>query len=122
MVLLFLGTVLCCGPVFAAGSGNHSHGHQEAGASKDNNVIVQKDSKDGIDAYLEFCDFERISTSESKEFIVKCHVRAFLKDAETGQYLLPPRLALRATIAMISSVKQWFCFLSRETVCRQRFL
>jgi hypothetical protein len=58
MVALILGTVLCCVPVCASGSGSHSHGHQEAGAGEDNAVIVHKDSKDGIDAYLEFCDFD----------------------------------------------------------------
>jgi hypothetical protein len=98
MVALILGTVLCCVPVCASGSGSHSHGHQEAGAGEDNAVIVHKDSKDGIDAYLEFCDFDGGSNSQSKGFIVKCNVRAFLKNAETGQYLTPSKLVLRATI------------------------
>ena len=97
-IVLILGTVLCCVPVFAAGSGNHSHDHQEAEAGKDNDVIAYKSSKDGIDAYLEFCDFEGSAGTESKVFFVKCHVRAFLKDAETGQYLTPSKLMLRATI------------------------
>ena len=98
IVVLILGTVLCCVPVFAAGSGNHSHGHQEVKVGQDKNVITHKDSKDGIDAYLEFCDFEGSAGTESKEFIIKCHVRAFLKNAETGQYLTPSKLVLRATI------------------------
>ena len=98
MGFLILGTVLCCVPVFAAGSGNHSHGHQEAEVGDDNDVIAHKDSKDGIDAYLEFRDFEGSAGTESKEFIVKCKVQAFLKNADNGQYMNPSKLVLRATI------------------------
>ena len=98
IIVTVLGAVLFCVPVFASGGGSHSHDHQEVEAGQDNNVIAYKDSQGGIDAYIEFSDFEGSAGTEAAVFFVKCQVRAFLKDAETGQYLTPSKLALRATI------------------------
>jgi nitrite reductase/ring-hydroxylating ferredoxin subunit len=82
----------------ASGSGNHSHGHQPVEKSLGNDAVTYKDSKDGVDAYLEFCDFKGFAGKEAKEFVVKCNTRAYLKDSKTGAALEPSKLLLRATI------------------------
>ena len=83
---------------FASGTGNHSHGHHSVEKGSDSEASTYKDSKDGVDAYLEFRDFKDSTNSSDKEFLVKCHVRAYLRDSETGDSLLPSKLILRATI------------------------
>jgi hypothetical protein len=98
ILVLVSGAVLFGTPVYASGSGSHSHDHQEVKAGQDNNAIIYKDSQGGIDAYIEFFDFDGNIGTEVTTFFVKCKVQAFLKDAETGQHLNPSRLALRATI------------------------
>lgn len=97
-VVVLVSAVLFSVPVLASGSGHHSHEPEVTKVASDANVITYKDSKDGIDAYLEFCDFVSSKESASKGFVVKCHVKAFLKNAETGHYVTPTKLALRATV------------------------
>lgn len=96
--------VLCLGIVFipfsfahASGSGKHSHDHHAVDKSSDNAAIVYRDSKDGVDAYLEFCDFKNVADNGDKGFLVKCHARAYFRDSKTGENLQPAKLLLRAT-------------------------
>ena len=97
-ILLSLSALLLGAQDFASGSGHHSHGDQDLQVTTEANIVTYQDSKDGIDAYLEFSDFEAHGGGDSKGFIVKCQVRAFIKDSKAGVYMTPSKMALRATI------------------------
>ena len=82
--------------LFASGSGHHSHGHDESAVSSGEN-ITHKETRDGVDAYLEFSKPEKRTETPSGDFFSKCLVKASLKDSKTGKSLKPTRLVLRAT-------------------------
>lgn len=83
--------------VCASGSGSHSHDHHAAQKGSDNEAITYKDSKDGVDAYLEFCDLRDLAGNGRKDFLLKCHAKAYLRDSRTGENLQPSKIVLRAT-------------------------
>lgn len=88
---------LASGVVSASGGGGHSHDHHAVQKSADETTITYKDSNDGVEAFLEFCAVND-STRESKNgFFVKCHAKAYLRDAKTGEPITPSKLVLRAT-------------------------
>lgn len=102
---IFFLTALCLGfllyassPLFASGSGQHSHDHPSAHKSSQDSIIRYHDSKDGIDAYLEFHDIELLTGDDPNSFLAKCLVGASLKDAQSGEKLQPSKIVLRATL------------------------
>jgi hypothetical protein len=105
MKSLVMRTVLCVfigflgsGYVSASGSGNYSHDHNAVEKSPDSEAITYKDSRDGIDAYLEFYDFKELTGSNDKGFLAKSRAKAYLRDSVTGDNLRLSKLVLRATI------------------------
>lgn len=97
-VLCFFVALLGSSYVYASGTGKHAHGHHAVEKGSDGEVVTYKDTKDGVDAYLQLCDFKDLTSRSDKGFLVKCHAKAYLSDSETGDSLQPSKLILRATI------------------------
>ncbi len=86
---------LLCVETFAAGSGSHSHGHQEVENAA--NIVTYVDSKDGVEAYLEVCDRKLPEKGKWTGFVVKCDLRAYFKDTSTGEIISVAKVAIRST-------------------------
>lgn len=90
---LLIFSVFSIATSLASGAG-HSHGHH----STDSDYAVYKDSQGGIDAYLEIRDVKITDAKPSDDYLVKCDVRAYLQDSNTGLAVAFKRLALRTTV------------------------
>ena len=90
-------TVLSSSLLMASGSGHHSHGPVSSAAADKSGVVTYKDTRDGIEAYLEFNNSGPEQASEAQDFLVVCEATAYLQDAATGARLQVAKSALRAT-------------------------
>ena len=97
---IIIASTVCClfillshASTLASGSGHHAHGDDEVRSSDRNTSVTYKDTQDGIEAFLEFSDFEKVNQDSSHNFFMKCSIRVFLKDPKSGKYLQPSKIA-----------------------------
>ncbi len=95
--LLVVAIFFTCSAAFASGKNNHSHDHHSDKTKGGTSSITYKESKDGIDAYLEFSNLSVENKDKSSKFVAKCDVRAFLKNAKSGESVETRKMALRRT-------------------------